>query len=217
MSKMLIHIVISLFSLNFVSSMNDGFGQIHENERQSFQGFGNYSTGTQYAGFGYPHHKDYQYPPTPRFSNYEESENLSEAFANMKTTHSNHFGKGKKKHHRHRRDNSLLLDHEMDDKPSSLKDENHRKGFYYPKSNYNNGNEMPSKHLKRGKQKEHRGINSLTDERMINYGERMDNKLECLEDRAGIQMPEVNHPKMKHHNPEMPKIIKKDPFCCNPL
>lgn len=53
--------------------MDDGFGQIHENERQSFQGFGNYSTGTQYAGFGYPHHKDYQYPPTPRFSNYEES------------------------------------------------------------------------------------------------------------------------------------------------
>uniref|UniRef100_A0A915NKZ5 Uncharacterized protein n=1 Tax=Meloidogyne floridensis TaxID=298350 RepID=A0A915NKZ5_9BILA len=70
---MLIHIVISLFFFNFVASMDDGFGQIHENERQSFQGFGNYSTGTQYAGFGYPHHKDYQYPPTPRFSNYEES------------------------------------------------------------------------------------------------------------------------------------------------
>uniref|UniRef100_A0A915NH79 Uncharacterized protein n=1 Tax=Meloidogyne floridensis TaxID=298350 RepID=A0A915NH79_9BILA len=138
----------------------------------------------------------------------------------MKTTHSNHFGKGKKKHYRHRRDNSLLLDNEMDDEHSSLKDKNHRKGFYYPKSNYFTEpykHEMPSKHLKRGKQKEHRGINSLTDERMINYDERMDNKLECLEDRAGIQMPEVDHPKMKHYNPEMPKIKKKDPFCCNPL
>ncbi|CAK5120638.1 unnamed protein product [Meloidogyne enterolobii] len=72
MSTMLIHLVISLFFFNFVSSMDDEFGQSHGNERQSFEGFGNYS-GTQYAGFGYPYHNDDQDPPTPRFSNFVES------------------------------------------------------------------------------------------------------------------------------------------------
>ena len=85
MPKILIYIaILLLFFLYFVYSMNDEFGQPCGEVRESIDGFDIYP---QYGGFGYPqqgyspkldfnHQPKHYYenpPPTPRFSNYEES------------------------------------------------------------------------------------------------------------------------------------------------
>ena len=85
MSKILIYIaILLLFFLNFVYSMDDEFGQHYGEVRESIDGINIYH---QYGGFGYPqqgyspkldfnHQPKHYYenpPPTPRFSNYEES------------------------------------------------------------------------------------------------------------------------------------------------